>query len=162
MSLVLGKPICHREGFSFKTFLTYLGHVDLTSTNPHHKLQSCRWDQQIWKEVFLIHIDEFDLAGCLSLIDDLNGRPRAFESPLVTQAIDSDRHRYVTSPQRPEQGTQVWTVPLAKEDTNCWPQAALLESAEARALAYQLYQPDYEMISALRSKSKLFPDSLKR
>ncbi len=162
MSEVLAQPICHQEGFSLKTFLTYLSQVDLTNTNPHHQLQSCRWDKQNWKAVFLIHIDEFDLAGCLSFIDNLTGRPCAFADPMVVKAIHSDQHRYATPLQRVESTSEAWTIPLTKEDTRRWPQSALLHSGEAIALARQLYQSDYEMIAALRSKSQRFPDSLRR
>lgn len=160
MSSILGYPVSHEVGFSFETFLEFLERIDLRTSNPHHRFQSHELDGFDWERVFLVKIDDMDLASSLSYIDDYQRRPRAFESQLVVRLVHSDRGRYVapenTRPVISDQ--EIWRHLMSNRDLNTWPQKSLFESTSAFQRAKTLYSQDYEMLNVMGARSEPMPE----
>ena len=160
MSKVLGRAISHEAGFSFETFLEFLGKIDLTTSNPHHRFQAHDLDGFDWDCIFLVKIDDMDLASALSYIDDVQSKPRAFESELLASSVHSDKRRYV-APQntRPTiRDEEIWRHPLCKQDLKNWPQKALFESVTASQTVKDLYHQDYQMLDTMGARSAPMPE----
>lgn len=156
MERVLGRPVDHREGFSYETFLDYLARVDLARCDPHHRLQTHPVDLWSYGRVHLIDIDARDLDVSLREVERIHGIERA-GTVGREEEMKVSRLARRNAPRRdePAQDVEIWRRPLARADTTAerWPKAALEACAPAARKARALYARDYEVLGELAGRS---------
>lgn len=145
MSHFLGRPISHREGYSYADFLEYLHRIDLQHCDIHHRLQRHPLDPAPFGKKILINIDEQDLESSLAHVKgirgDISGEGNTRRKKLVRRAA----RRHATESGRSSEDPDVWLKPLTRDDVGRWPKSELQGCRSARELARQLYLRDYAM-----------------
>lgn len=155
MSQALGCEIDHKIGYSYESFLEYLGQTDLNQCNFHHRVQEHSLDTIPFGRTWLIHVDEQDLAGTLAQIDRIQGCAPLAEHGDSAAAIASAAHRHAGDGKDDSSDTlDQWRKPLSVANVQQWPKHALLSASPATELARRIYRADYHMLSELRQRAE--------
>ena len=154
ISQVLRRPIDHRQGFSYETFIEYLERIDLRGCNVHHRLQAHPLDDSGFGRIWFIHADQQDLDTALSLIDKAQGvEPEGGAEERAKMITEAARRHAVPASERYNED-ELWRKPLGKRDTGRWPGHQLRSSQPASAHVRKLYAADYEMIQTLSERAE--------
>jgi len=152
ISRVLGRPLDHRQGFSYREFIDYLERINLDRCNTHHRFQMHTLDRVDFRRTWLIDIEKCDLAKALAEIDRCQGFSSSEGLTLRDEAISAAARRRARGVDR-AYSENVWNQPLAYRDTSTWPVSQLAGSEIAASRVRKLYARDYEMIRKLSEKS---------
>lgn len=155
MAHVLGREIDHKIGYSYETFLEYLGQIDLHHCDIHHRVQKHSLDTVPFGQTWLINVDEQDLDAALAELDRLQGCTPRNDDESSAAAIADAAHRHAGDAEGGSSCiTDQWHMPLSVDDVQRWPKHSLLAASPATELARRIYRCDYEMLSKLAERAE--------
>lgn len=155
MSRALGCDIDHKTGYSYETFLKYLGLIDLHECDIHHRVQKHSLDTVAFGRTWLINVDEQDLDSALAEIDCQQGGAPLGDLGAGAEAIASAADRHAGDEANdPWHSSEQWRAPLSVNDVQQWPKTSLLSSAPACDLVRHIYRCDYDMLSKLGERAE--------
>jgi len=154
MSRILGRDISHKTGYSYQTFLDYLGRIDLRNCNIHHRVQRHPLDMISFGRTWLINVDEQCLDAALARLDRIQGSPSVADQPESSEAIAQAANRHAGEGEAMVGGEDIWRTSLSVRDVSQWPKRSLLSSAPASELARQIYECDYDMLSEIAERTE--------
>lgn len=139
---ILGDDIVARDGLSFADFLSFLERSDLTSCNPHFRIQRHRIED-VLKPDIVINISKENLMARLAEVARDLGLPPA--TPQMQDWMDELRGHNSPAGEFPHD-PDLYTRRLTRREAanGPWPSSAALLTDEARSRLARLYAVDIQ------------------